>query len=192
MMKRIIQRPLTRVFLVSGMLAFFLFGFLILKHLTVSKSGKEKIRSMKLPCTTWYVNSLAKAQAAVIGRVQSVEDGKIENEVVHEFVLDVSSVAGDCPELNGVKTIRSETYSEIIAGTWVIIYVHYYENKPDVCISAHDPIVIAGPDAPLARLFMRTGLNWKKLNPAEHELLRSALPVEYQEMKERFSEISGK
>ena len=138
-------------------------------------------REIRLPCTYWYEGFLCTSQAALIGKVKSVTDRKDDHEpsmgTWHDYVLELSGIAGDCPELAGVTEVHAETFSEVKAGTWVVVYVHDYEKKPSVCTGAREPIQVEGPDAPFPHVLLRTGLHWERFSDADLEILRHNDPA---------------
>ena len=153
------------------------------RRLTTSVGTVEK--TIDLPCAHWSMGFLCTSQAAVIGRVSSVEDrpDDIGTPVVwHDYVLDVSSIAGDCEELEGITKFRSSTLNEIQNGTCVIVYVHYYEAKPDIVTSGMAPIVIVGTEDPLAQTMLRTGLQWERFTNQDLDNLRDKRPDDYEEI----------
>lgn len=153
------------------------------RRLTTSVGTAEK--TVDVACAHWFGGLLCSSEAAVIGRVASVENrpDDIGTPVIwHDYVLDVSSIAGDCEELEGITQFKSSTLNEVQNGTWVIIYVHYYEKKPDLATSGMAPILITGPEDPFAQALLRTGLQWKRFTDQDLGYLRDKRPIDHEEI----------
>lgn len=140
-------------------------------------------RSVSLPCTYWHHGSLWQSEAALIGRVRSVEVRKDDHRfpvLWRDYILDVAGIAGDLPELKGVTKVHAETLGEVNVGTWVVVYVHYYEDKPSVATMGMDPIVVEGPQSPFPKLLIRKGVKWERFSDSDLEILRRADGAAYQ------------
>jgi len=154
-------------------------------------SAKEKTppkESVRIPLATWSNGFVHLSDAVVVGKVTEVNqtvspvDPKSK---IYEYTLSVDGVAGDCPELNGVKEIRSESNHPVKVGKWVLMLVHYYEEKPDLATGSRPLEKIKNRDDPLAKFFIAKGLDFQNYTEKDMLLLKKRMPATYKNLHAR-------
>ena len=166
----------------------FIFLLFVLSCAFLSAGENGPAKSIFVPCTTWFHGFLAMADAVVVGKVTKVTDeiSQVDpNSKVYNFSLAVEGVGGSCPELKGVKEIRSENHNIVRAGTWVIMLIHYYEDKPNLATGSRELDVIEGVDDPLAQLFVTKGVAYQDYTDDDMVILKKRMPAEYENILPR-------
>lgn len=155
---------------------------------SISADEKKQQKSVTIPCTTWFQGFVHMADAVVMGKITEVTEAVSDidsQSKVYRYSLAVSAVGGNCPELKGVSEVRSENHNATKVGEWVIMLVHYYENKPDLATGSRPLLTIVGPDDPLAKLFATKGPDYLSYTEDDMQLLKDRMPDAYENMLPR-------